>query len=161
MAKLPVKGGPWLIEGKRSDKVLIARAMVTPSEKGIPIRIANTSMIPVSLYQGAKVATAELITEASVNAVTEPPSEKSAMESPKHISLSTNLLETQNEGFLQLLSHYSDLFAKDNDDLGCTNVMKHQIETGTAKPICCKLDVSPCLVARKCKDCCRTHHFTV
>jgi len=36
MAKLPVKDGCWLIERKHSDKVLIARAVVTLSANGIP-----------------------------------------------------------------------------------------------------------------------------
>ena len=94
--------------------------------------------MPVNLYHGTRVAMAELITEASINAVTEQPPKKchnSTVEVPLQVPLSTNLSETQKEIFLQLLSHYSDLLAKDDDDLGCTNMMKHQIETGAAKPI--------------------------
>ena len=138
-ARLPVKEGSWLIEGRNLDKVLIARAVVTPSENGVPIRIANTSAMPVSLYLGTKVATAELITEASINAVSEPLSEKvdyECLEVPLQTPLSADLMKAQKEQFLAVLSHYSDILAKGDNDLGRTNVLKHQIETGVAKPIC-------------------------
>ena len=141
MAKLPIRGGPWLIEGRHLDKVLIARAVVTPAENGIPIRIANTSIMPVSLYQGTRVATAELITETSINAVTESLSEEGhslgheCMEVPLHTPLAADLTEDQREQFLAVLSYYSDILAKNDDDLGRTNVLRHKIETGVAKPI--------------------------
>ena len=138
MARLPVKEGSWLIEGRNLDKVLIARAVVTLSENGVPIRIANTSAMPVSLYQGTKVATAKLITEASISAASEPLSEKvdyECLEVPLQTPLSADLMKAQKEQFLAVLSHYSDILAKGDNDLGRTNVLKHQIETGVAKTI--------------------------
>ena len=80
--------------------------------------------MPISLYHGTRVAIAELFTEASINAVTEPPSEKSysslleSMEIPSQVPLPTDLTETQKDKFLALLSHYSSILAKDDDDLG-------------------------------------------
>ena len=112
--------------------------------------------MPVSLYQGTRVAIAELITEASINAVTEPPSEKSnssllkSMEIPSQIPLPTDLTETQKDKFLALLSH---ILVKDDDNLGHTNVMKHQTETGVAKPISKQTRWVP---VRKCINCCMT-----
>ena len=97
--------------------------------------------MPVSLYQGTRVATAELITETSINAVTESLSEEGhslgheCMEVPLHTPLAAELTEDQREQFLAVLSYYSDILAKTDDDLGRTNVLKHKIETGVAKPI--------------------------
>ena len=138
MARLPVKEGSWLIEGRNLDKMPVARAVVTPSENGVPIRIANTSVMPVSLYQGTRVATAELITEASISAVAEPLSEKvdyECLEVPLQAPLAADLTKAQKEQFLAVHSHYSDILVKGDNDLGYTNVLKHQIETGVAKPI--------------------------
>jgi len=55
MAHLPASNGQWLIEGVQHDKVLIVRAVVTPTDKSIPLRIANTNTIPLTLYQGIKI----------------------------------------------------------------------------------------------------------
>ena len=70
MAHLPEEGRPWVIEGKHHNNVLIARAVVTPTNNNIPIRNSNTSFL-VTLYQGMKLATAELFSEANINGVTE------------------------------------------------------------------------------------------
>jgi len=35
-----------------------------------------------------------------------------------------------------LLPRYEDVLAKCPEDLGCTDVLSHHIETGDAKPIC-------------------------
>jgi len=50
--------------------VLIIKAVVSPSENSVPIRIAN-SVTPVSLYHGTRVTTAELLFEASISTVIE------------------------------------------------------------------------------------------
>ena len=49
--------------------------------------------------------------------------------------LSSFLTDSQQEKFLALLSHYEDVLAKCPEDLGCTNVLSHRIETGNARPI--------------------------
>ena len=64
MVQLSVKDGQRLIEGVHHDKVLVARAVVIPLDKCMPIRNANTSAVPVTLYRGMKVAMAEPVTEA-------------------------------------------------------------------------------------------------
>ena len=46
-----------------------------------------------------------------------------------------NLEDEEKEKFATLLNKYQDVFAKSSDDLGCTNRVKHTINTGTANPI--------------------------
>ena len=41
----------------------------------------------------------------------------------------------QRNRLAQILSDYSDIFAKHSDDVGRTNVVKHTIETGDARPV--------------------------
>ena len=71
MARLYSGGGPWLVEGKQRSDILVARAVVMPFRNSIPIRIVNTTTMPVTLYHGTKVATAELIEEVSICSVTD------------------------------------------------------------------------------------------
>ena len=55
MVRLPSKSGSgtWLMEGNQSkiDGVLVASAVVTPKNNVVPIRIANTSVLPVVLLR--------------------------------------------------------------------------------------------------------------
>jgi len=66
MARLSSGGGPWLVEGKQRSDILVARAVVIPLRNSIPIRIVNTTTMPITLHQGASIATAELIEEVSI-----------------------------------------------------------------------------------------------
>ena len=34
-----------------------------------------------------------------------------------------------------MLTEYQDVFSKGPDDMGCTDLVKHQIDTGDARPI--------------------------
>ena len=46
-----------------------------------------------------------------------------------------HLQPDEKKQFETLLSKYQDVFAKSKDDLGCTNKVKHKINTGNANPI--------------------------
>ena len=107
----------------------------------IPIRIVNTTTMPVTLYQGTNMATAELIEEVSISGVTETddsrqvPHDTNKKEVSMEVPLPAGLTELQKEKFLALLSHYADVMAVNSDDLGHTNFLTHRIETNEARPI--------------------------
>ena len=90
LGRLPAEGGPWLIEGVQ-QRFLVARSVVIPADDTIPVRIANTSTLPVTLYQWMKVATAELVDNTHINGV---------LETDLKVPLSAELSETQKENFL-------------------------------------------------------------
>jgi len=142
MAHLPASNGQWLIKGVQHDKVLIARAVVTPTDKSIPVRIANKSTMPVTLYQGMEVAIAEPITETSINRLTESTHQISQTSGCNQddialqVPLPDSLTIAEKEKFLALLSHYSNVLAANNDDLGRTTVLNHEINTNGSQPIC-------------------------
>lgn len=46
-----------------------------------------------------------------------------------------NITRDQDAQFLSLIHEYEDIFAKNNSDLGQSNLMEHKIDTGDAKPI--------------------------
>ena len=43
--------------------------------------------------------------------------------------------QLEQQQLAQLLREYSNVFSKDENDLGYTSLMEHAIETGDAKPI--------------------------
>ena len=139
LGRLPAEGGPWLIEGIQ-QKCLVARSVVIPANNTIPVRIANTSTLPVTLHQGMKVATAELVDETHINGVVETDSEHQQSTNNEegmilNVPLSAELTETQREKFFALLSHYENVLAKCPEDLGPTSILSHHIETGDVQPI--------------------------
>jgi len=162
MAHLPALGGQWLIEGVQNNKVLIARAVVTPTDKSIPLRIANTSAMPVTLYNGMKVAIAEPVAETNINTLSEltHQTSRSIVRDQEDIALQVpvpeNLTVAEREKFLALLSHYANVFAANNDDLGRTTVLNHEIITNGAQPIRQQARRVPLPHREKCKSCCRT-----
>ena len=106
LGRLPAEGGPWLIEGVQ-QKCLVARSVVIPTNDTIPVRIANTSTLPVTLHQGMKVATGELIDETHINGVVETDAEHQQSTNNQEgmilsVPLSAELTETQREKFFAL-----------------------------------------------------------
>ncbi|KAJ8034222.1 hypothetical protein HOLleu_20966 [Holothuria leucospilota] len=134
--------------------LLLAKVVVDTSKREIPLRIMNPSAMPVTLYKGTTVGTCEpvIVIEASqenrVNCISvgeEATVEKDSGGSengvlPEHMQnlakrSCRDLDAGQRRKVMELLADFADVFAKTPDDLGRTNVAKHRIETGLAKPI--------------------------
>ena len=49
--------------------------------------------------------------------------------------LSDHVSTVQRDQLLQLLLEFSDIFAANLNDLGCTNLVRHHIDTENAHPI--------------------------
>ena len=104
--------------------------------------------MPVTLYQGTNMATGELIEEVSISSVTETddsgqvPHDMNKKEVPMQVPLPAGLTKLQKEKILALIFHYAEVMAVDSDDLGCTNILTHQIETKKPDQFVSKLDGS-------------------
>lgn len=149
-------GGPAVVEPSEGlvgrHGLLLAKIVVDTSKRVIPLRLMNPSGVPVTLYKGTTVGTCEpvIVIEASeenrVNCISvgekatlEDPEEREGV-LPEHIQdlaeRSCHGLDADQRGkTMELLADFADVFAKTPDDLGRTNVAKHRIETGLAKPI--------------------------
>ena len=71
-----------------------------PAEDIIPVHIANTSTLPVTLHQGIKVETAELLDDTHINGVLETDAKYQLTINNKEgmtlkVPLSAELIETQ------------------------------------------------------------------
>ena len=142
MVQLSSGSGTYLMEGNqlKLNGVLVARAIVTPKDNAVPMRIANTSALPVTVFKGMKIGKAELIEEVNINAI----ETSSLNETPQwpnqdgdglQLSLPEELTEVQRDKFVALLSQYSDVVATNNEELGRTSILSHKIDTGDATPI--------------------------
>jgi len=123
------------VEGNEQASVLVARAAVRPHNNLIPLRLINTSLVPVTLYKGAKIAKAEVINDTNICAVMSPSQEPNVSEINLAHPIPESLTQLEREKFLALLSSYVDILASSSNDLGQTDILTHHIDTGSAAPI--------------------------
>ena len=124
--------------------LLVARSVSELRDNMVPVRIANLSSDPVTLYKNTTVgvcedvdaveASAEGSGQATQVSVLEPG------EVPEHLqqlySESTVGLDwEQSRKVASLLAAEQNAFAKDSNDLGRTKLARHQINTGPHAPI--------------------------
>ena len=135
-------GSLFAIEPKNSlqqDSLLIARTVAGQDQGRTPMRILNPSDSILEIKVGERLAEAEAAQVAEGENVQEPP----AANLPEHLKplfdetcAREHLSEAAQCGLWALLLKHTNLFAKDDNDLGRTDLVVHDINTGDARPIC-------------------------
>ena len=87
------------------------------------IAIHNHCPEPLRLHSGQNIGVLEVVTVADVPSSTSKPGPVHQPPVPKHLS---PLQQQQLNG---LFKEFSDVFSKGKDDLGCTPLLEHTIET--------------------------------
>ncbi|PIK36751.1 hypothetical protein BSL78_26415 [Apostichopus japonicus] len=100
------------------------------SEEGVPLRLLNPSAMPVTIYKGTTVARVMLRSSGATR----------RMELAEHMRdlaerSCCNLNTGQRERVTEIMAELADVFAKSPENLGRTNLVKHRIDIGNAKPI--------------------------
>ena len=99
------------------EKLLIARAVVTPLANRAPMRIVNTSVVVELSFHECQDTVCNL----------------------KEVTLSdplpSDLTAAQRENFLALISLYLDVLVINANDLGHAKIMNHHIDTNGAQQI--------------------------
>ena len=119
---------------------LVAK-VVTHTVDDIPIRVINLDDSPRVLHQGQVAALCEVAPEVISLDDSKPKEEIDNSQLPEYLEQlfadSSEELEddTQLDAVRSLLSKYSYAFASGKEDLGRTNIVKHKILTGDARPI--------------------------
>ena len=121
----------------------VARALVRPHERSVPVRVLNTGVDPITLFRGQVLGTLEQADPqeqsiASVQATDREPALSEAKETVLWEMIDqagTCLDQTQKNQLFSLLTGFSDVFAGSQDDFGRTSRMTHEIATGEAQPI--------------------------
>ena len=108
-------------------------------------RILNPSPTPVSIRRGMVLGLAEGIDSSETSYTQEDIIRRSDTESdgnnlPEHLQKmfedsSAGLTPPECDKLRGLLTKYSTVFSKNEDDLGCTHLVEHAIDTGDATPV--------------------------
>lgn len=128
------QGKAWLVESEQypwQSGVMVARAVVSPSSRKIPIRLLNPQKEPIELGKGIKVAQMEALVEEPplqspnpvvLSAVTEVPQDKEEA-LWKMVSSNDHLSEYEKVLLYALLLEYADVFRLHAFDIGRTNLI--------------------------------------
>ena len=140
----PADPGNWLLEGfavtapRKQKEVIVARALVNPATREIPIRVLNIHNKSVTIAKDTLVATLErlrsepLVIEAGVS-VEQRKNDKVLWSIVERSG--KNLTNNEKVKFFELLSTYAHIFASNGFDLGRTSKLHHTIDTGAAPAI--------------------------
>lgn len=157
----PRPGVPALMESLAITEAVVSGSVVTTMEKRVPVRLCNFSTSKAVLPKGTCLG---LLVETYPDALPglpdplelsmEPSSEEASKSEqllvvgrvavisdlPEHLhglvaAASETLDDQQQQRFIQLLSTYQALFAKDDTDLGYMSAVTHKIDIGSAKPV--------------------------
>ena len=131
--------------------VVLAKSVITPSEKCFVVRVCNPLEEEIVLYEELTVGflvpvevldndeNSEVLEETNrvLRATCEPQGEQVLPEHLDELYLkATEVLPEKDRGLVkEMLCKYQDMFSKDDKDLGRTSLVQHHIETGDAKPI--------------------------
>lgn len=129
-----------LLEASRTSNpdLLVARILLEPANGIVPVRIANTSKQPLTLYEYRKLGTCQPCTLFSGSEEEE--KEITEARVPEHVAdilngCKDNLNPKQVKIVEELLNRNKDAFQKSPDDNGRCDIALHPIDTGNAKPI--------------------------
>ena len=128
--------------------LLVGRTLVDLTSDRIPLRVMNLFRQQMTIPKGAEVCRCDVISAIVTPVEVENPDEsighvqrvKTLEALPSHLRelydhSTSGLSEAQRLEVHQLLCSYSDVFSAGPDDFGCTDLVKHHIDTGQAGPI--------------------------
>jgi len=130
------------------DNFLLARTLADLQQKQIPLRVMNLSNQPQMINKGTQLANCEtincvLVSEVDISGERATGSTQKVEvldKLPLHLKelyeRSVAILDQmEHREVHQLLCEFADIFSTGLHDLGCTDLVKHRINTSEAPPI--------------------------
>ena len=143
-----VSSGVWIVEPTTNGKlpVLVARAVATPRNGCIPVRLLNLSSTSTKVSKGTTVGIIQAANEADIEVISNIRTQDSSPQvtsTPKElrdalwsaVEANKDLKESEKEQLYHLLLAYKDTFAHNQADLGRTDRVQHEVRTDDAYPI--------------------------
>ena len=124
--------------------LVLAKALVNPSQGMIPLRVMNPSHTSCELSKGTTLGNCSLVDEVLSDTaevkLSSASLESENLELPEYLQVifdesRAHLTIDQGNAVKSLLWSYRDLFAKSKLDRGKTHLVKHTINTGDHQPI--------------------------
>jgi transposase InsO family protein len=113
----------------------VARVVLPQRYTGIPIRVLNTSTHVINVKENEDLTECE-----STEVLNDSVFQNNGNAMPEHIKdllegIDKDVTQTEQERLRDILKQYADVFSSSEFDLGRTGIVKHEIDTGSARPI--------------------------
>ena len=138
----PLATGSWMVEPIQSSKrVLTARTLIQGAGTRLPVEIMNPLDESLVLYKSTHVGIVTRVPEQClVTSTDEQLPGKEVTELPEELETLMSKMETeiapeQKQQIRNLLAEHQQVFALSGQPLGRTQLIQHEIETGTESPI--------------------------
>ncbi|CAG2213802.1 unnamed protein product [Mytilus edulis] len=118
------------------DYILTARTLVRSGEK-VPVRLMNTELDPKTIYPGTTIAQMSGVEQVLDSNISSNEQKHDGLRPDLQDLLdrtSDELTSKDKQKVKSLLIENQNLFASSDVDLGRTNLVKHEINTGNARP---------------------------
>ncbi|VDI31866.1 Hypothetical predicted protein [Mytilus galloprovincialis] len=118
------------------DYILTARTLVRSGEK-VPVRLMNTELDPKTIYPGTTIAQMSGVDQVLDGNISSNEQKHDGLRPDLQDLLdrtSDELTSKDKQKVKSLLIENQNLFASSDVDLGRTNLVKHEINTGNARP---------------------------
>ena len=125
--------------------LFIGRSLVDLRQDVVPVPILNASAVSIKLKPGQVLASVEPLQVVEngrkfCNAATSARVENMEAEPPGHLSelyklSSADLKVEEKEKSKEVLFKFEHTFARDDDELGRTDIVKHRIDVGDSRPV--------------------------
>ena len=144
MSESTEAGTIWLLEGiQNKSSVVVARAVVSPTDDTVVVRLVNPQSESITLHSNTRIAVMEPLDSkciaATSTAATPQPmqvtEEKKSLIYEMAQQCNSEVSADDKEIFSHFLLSYADVFATPQDCLGRTTKLKHNIDTGFSSPI--------------------------
>jgi hypothetical protein len=127
----------WTTEASEAGPGLrVSRTIVPQRSDAVPIRVMNITKKPIAMQAGTVIADLQPVTPCSSDILTQP---TSASKENILRDLVENVDEAVGPEYKERLRHllmeFSETFSSGENDLGRTNVIRHAIDTGEARPV--------------------------
>ena len=132
---------PTVEKSYASDGLMIGKTLVNLQEPSVPVRVMNLSDSPKRIKKGSVIAVGDTVQSVLVlQSCHNERIEDLDGEVPEHLRelYQRSILKlnpNQQQQVRTLLCEFSDLFSRGQHDLGRTDVIQHQINTGDATPL--------------------------
>lgn len=113
----------------------VARTLISNENPVVAVRVCNVSRKPIQLRKGQSVSILQDVKIASAVSETDPQKPDDAQQRRSLVdNVDPSVTEDVKAQLAQLLDEYQDIFSYSEYDLGSTDIVQHEINTGSNPP---------------------------
>ena len=126
-----------------------AKTLVNTEQTYMPVRVTNFGPKRVKLKKGYTIAIVHPVNAGEVKTILKGKKhEKTSTKMPEHLKplvdgMYSEAMTSEKAQLKTLLIKYQNAFMTPNGELGGTSIVRHEIQTGDAKPVSQKLRLPP------------------